>query len=166
MKITKFIKDPVAFLACVIVCNLAGVVGGLFTETGPGTWYSGIVKPWFLPPSIAFPIVWTILYILMGITLYLLWTADRTNLQVKVALGFFAIQLALNIAWSFFFFGLNNPLYGLIVIVFLWIFIFETIITSYRINKNAAHLLIPYILWVSFATLINAAVLILNPVVF
>ncbi|MBN2734299.1 MAG: tryptophan-rich sensory protein [Methanomicrobiaceae archaeon] len=166
MKFTEMIKNPVALIACVIVCNLAGVIGGIFTETGPGTWYSGLVKPWFLPPSIAFPIVWTILYTMMGIVLYLLWREDRTNGHVKIALGFFAIQLLLNVAWSFFFFGLENPLYGLIVIVFLWIFILETIITSYKVNKNAAYLLIPYILWVSFATLINAAVLMLNPIIF
>ncbi|MDD4126067.1 MAG: tryptophan-rich sensory protein [Methanomicrobium sp.] len=166
MNLKELIKNPAALVASLIVCNLAGVIGGLFTETGPGTWYSGLVKPWFMPPSIAFPIAWTILYILMGVSLYLLWTEDRTEAHVKIALGFFAIQLILNVAWSFFFFGLNNPLYGLIVIVFLWIFILETIIASYRINKKAGYFLIPYIVWVSFAAIINAAVLMLNPVVF
>lgn len=165
MKINE-IKSPVTLIASVILCNLAGGIGGLFTKTGPDTWYAGLVKPWFLPPSIAFPIAWTILYTLMGIVLYLLWTEDKTTAHVKIALGFFAIQFVLNITWSYAFFGLENPLYGVIVIVFLWIFILETIITSFRVNKNAGYLLVPYIAWVSFAAILNTAILILNPVVF
>ncbi|MDD4300306.1 MAG: tryptophan-rich sensory protein [Methanomicrobium sp.] len=166
MEIKQKIKNPAALAASVIGCNLAGAVGSIFTQTGPDSWYAGLIKPWFLPPSIAFPIAWTILYTLMGICLYLIWIEDREDRHVKVALGFFAIQLLLNILWSYLFFGLQNPMYGLIGIIFLWIFIAETIIASYRVSKNAGYLLIPYIAWVSFATLLNAAILLLNPVVF
>jgi len=164
MKIKELIKDPAALIGAVVLCNLAGVAGGFFTETGAGSWYEGLIKPWFLPPSIAFPIAWTTLFILMGISLYLLWIEDKNSKNVKIALGFFAIQLLLNVGWSFFFFGLKSPLYGIIGIIFLWIFIFETIIASYKVNKTAAYLLIPYIAWVTFAAAINAAVLLLNPV--
>lgn len=166
MEYLKSVKNPAALAASVILCNLAGVLGGLFTDTGADSWYAiEIVKPWFLPPSIVFPIVWTILYTLMGVSLYLLWTEDKTTGNVNVALGFFVIQLILNIGWSYLFFGLKSPLYGLIGIIFLWIFILQTILTSYRVNKNAAYILIPYILWVTFAAFLNAALLALNPLI-
>ena len=145
-----------------MVCLLAGFIGSLFNSNSINTWYKEINKPSFLPPNYLFPIVWTILFILMGISLYLIWKEYPSNKLASIAIIFFAIQLALNILWSFLFFYLRNPLLGSIEIVILWIFILLTIIKFYNINKVAAYLLIPYILWVSFATLLSISIYFLN----
>ncbi|WOF16717.1 tryptophan-rich sensory protein [Methanoplanus sp. FWC-SCC4] len=166
MKLKNYIKEPLTLIASVIICNLAGIIGGFFTETGPGSWYAEeLVKPWFIPPSIAFPIVWITLYTLMGISLYLLLAEGFNRQKVRAAVSVFAIQLILNVLWSVLFFGMKSPLFGMIGIIFLWIFILQTIIVSYDINKKAAYLLMPYIAWVSFAAYINAAILMINPVI-
>jgi len=153
------------FAGSVILSFLAGFIGSLFTETGPGSWYQTVlVKPWFTPPGIVFPIVWNILYLLMGISLYLILSGDFTDRRVRVLAGVFALQLFLNALWSYLFFGLENPLYGLICIIFLWSAILFLIVYSWSYNRKISYLLIPYIAWVTLATAINAAVVVLNPV--
>lgn len=137
---------------------LASAIGGFFTVSSVSSWYVTLVKPPFNPPSWIFGPVWSILYLLMGIALYLVWIKKD---DVKVFL-IFGIQLILNVLWSILFFGAQAPLFAFIEIVFLWIAILVTIIYFYRINKFSAYLLIPYILWVSFAAVLNFAIFYLN----
>jgi benzodiazapine receptor len=151
-------------LTCsIIICQLAGVVGSIFTISAIPTWYASLNKPWFTPPNWLFGPVWLTLYTLMGISLYLVWSKGFKKKKAKIALGIFAIQLGLNALWSFLFFGLQSPLLGLAGIIPLWIFIALSIWAFYRVDKKAACILIPYIMWVTVATALNYYVLILNP---
>ena len=145
-------------LISLVIPFLASAIGGLFTASSVSTWYLTLIKPSFNPPSWVFGPVWTILYLLMGISLYLVWIKKFD----KNAFTFFGIQLVLNALWSILFFGLKSPLFAFIEIVLLWIAILITVIYFYRINKISAYLLIPYILWVSFAAILNFAIFILN----
>ena len=158
------LRDPVKLIVAVVVCNAAGFIGSFWTRTGPGSWYADtLVKPWFTPPGFVFPIVWTTLYILMGIAVYLIWIEDTGRREVRIALGLFAAQLVLNILWSYFFFGLESPLFGLIEILVLLIVLLATFFAFFRINKIAAYLLVPYVLWGTFATILTAWILLNNP---
>ncbi len=147
------------FLA-ILFCLSAGFIGSFFTITSIGSWYSQINKPFFNPPNFIFGPVWTFLYILMGISLYLVWQSKNKN--KKIALTFFFVQLILNSLWSILFFGLQNPLLAFIEIIILWIAILMTIIKFHKISKAASYLLIPYILWVSFASILNLSIYLLN----
>lgn len=153
---------PVKLAACIFACLLAGILGSLFTATGGGTWYSSITKPGFTPPNWVFGPAWTILYIMMGVSLYLLLEARGPG-HKKAALAFFSIQLLLNLLWSVLFFGLNSPSLALLEIVFLWIAIAATIFFAWPVSRNSALLLIPYLLWVSFAAFLNFSIFMLNP---
>lgn len=146
----------------ILVCQGAGIVGALFTTPAISTWYQTLKKPWFTPPNWAFSPVWITLFVLMGISLYLVWHKGFTLHQVKISFAVFAIQLILNILWSAAFFGLRSPSSGLIVIVILWVFILLTILSFYRVSPVAAYLLIPYIAWVSVAAALNYYVWVLN----
>lgn len=139
---------------------LVSAIGNFFTANSVSTLYLTINKPFFNPPSWIFGPVWTLLYLLMGISLYLVWTNKVKN--KRSAFTAFGIQIFLNSLWSFLFFGLQNPLYAFIEIILLWIAILATIIYFYRINKTSAYLLIPYILWVSFAAILNYSIFVLN----
>lgn len=151
------------FIVSIVVCQLAGVIGSFFTAPAiPTTWYTELKKPSFFPPSWAFAPAWTFLFFLMGIALYLIWDKGLEKKEVKMSLLIFTIQLILNILWSFLFFGLRSPLLGLIEIVILWFAILVTILKFYKISSKAAFLLIPYILWVSFAALLNFSIWRLN----
>ncbi|HDR73965.1 MAG TPA: tryptophan-rich sensory protein [Methanoculleus sp.] len=157
------LRDPVKLVIAVVACNLAGILGAVFTQTGPGSWYAQLVKPEISPPSFVFAPAWTTLYILMGIALYLVWMEGTDRPDVRGALAIFGVQLVLNFLWSFLFFGLESPLLGLIDIAVLWLAIVATIAAFVRVNRTAAYLLIPYLLWVSFATYLNYSILVLNP---
>ncbi len=157
------IRSPLILLIAIVICNLAGLLGSLVTVTGSGSWYAGIAKPFFSPPGFVFAPVWTTLYILMGISLYLIWMEGTGRKEVRIALFVFAVQLVLNGLWTFLFFGLQSPLLGLIEIIVLWIFIVLTIVLFYRIRKTSAYLLVPYLLWVSFASFLTYTIWILNP---
>ncbi|MBI2018800.1 tryptophan-rich sensory protein [Candidatus Daviesbacteria bacterium] len=137
------------------LCLGAGIMGSFFTVSAIPTWYQTLNKPIFSPPNWVFGPVWTILYILMGISLYLVWTKKKVPTV-------FWIQLILNAVWSVIFFGMRNPALALVDIIALWIAIVLTIKALYKINKLAGNLLIPYLLWVSFATVLNLAIIILN----
>lgn len=156
------IRSPLKLLASVLICNLAGLIGSLVTITGEGSWYASIQKPPFNPPGFLFGPVWTTLYTLMGISLYLVWMEGTSRKEVRLSLGVFALQLGLNTLWSFLFFGLRSPLLGLVEIVALWISILATIIIVYRLQKTAALLMIPYLAWVTFAAFLTYTILILN----
>jgi len=155
----KFIK----LLVSVIVCQLAGVIGSIFTASSVKTWYAAINRPSFTPPNWLFGPVWLFLFLLMGISLFLAWShPSAAPKDRKRALIIFGAQLALNTFWSYAFFGLESPLFGFIVIVILWITILMTIIRFLKISELAGWLLIPYILWVSFASVLNFVILLLN----
>lgn len=146
------------------ICLGAGVLGSFFTVSSPPagglTWYQTLNKPFFSPPNWIFGPVWTTIYILMGISLYLI-LVSKAKLKQN-ALNLFFIQLGLNAIWSIIFFGLKNPTLAFIDIVVLWISIVLTIKAFYKISKISAYLLIPYLLWVSFASILNLAIVILN----
>ncbi|WP_048148021.1 TspO/MBR family protein [Methanolacinia paynteri] len=157
------IKKGLLFTGSVLVCLATGGLGSIFTKTGQGTWYAEeLIKPDLTPPGFVFGIVWTILYILMGISLYLLLARDLKLKEVRIAVSIFLIQLVLNFGWSYLFFGFENPFAGFICIILLWIFILLTIVSSYRVDKNASYLLVPYIIWVTFAAFLNLQILVLN----
>ncbi len=148
--------------ASIIICLSAGAIGSIFTISQVNSWYLTLNKPFFNPPSWVFSPVWTTLFILMGISLYIVWNKGIERRNVKKALYIFGIQLILNVSWSAVFFGMENLLGGLIVIILLWIAIFITIIRFKKISKPAAYLLIPYIAWVTFAGLLNLVIWIIN----
>lgn len=156
------LKNIVMLLAFILVSMLAGAFGSYFTFQSIPVWYAGLEKPDFAPPNWVFGPVWTALYIMMGIAAYLVAEKGITKTS-KIALGVFGFQLALNGIWSFAFFGLMSPLLGLVVIVLLWFAIAETIILFAPIRKAAAWLLVPYMLWVTFASVLNFYILMLNP---
>ena len=140
------------------VCLLVGFIAGMFTSTSIDTWYSTLTKPSFNPPNWVFGPAWTILYIMMGIALYLVWNASNN----RIAVTFFVIQLALNFLWSFLFFALENPLIAFIEILLLLGMIILTAVQFYPVSRTAAFLLIPYILWVIFASVLNFRIYWLN----
>jgi tryptophan-rich sensory protein len=146
----------------VVLCVTVGYLSGLVTRESILTWYVTLNKPSFNPPNWVFAPVWTLLYIMMGVAAGMVWTSNSDEQTTKKALGFFAIQLGLNALWSCLFFGLHNPLLALIEIILLWLMIFETYNMFKKINKTAGLLLLPYLAWVSFATILNASIWWLN----
>lgn len=153
------IKIPQLLLS-IGLCLGAGVLGSVFTTSAIPAWYATLNKPVFSPPNWIFGPVWTTLYILMGISLYLVWTS-KGKLKHN-AINLFFIQLGLNVLWSILFFGLKNPALALAEIIALWVTIFLTIKYFYPVSRLAAYLLIPYLLWVSFASILNLAIVLLN----
>ena len=153
--------DIIKLIVSVGVPLLAGGVGGLVTTPAISTWYATLNKPWFTPPGWLFGPVWTLLYILMGLALFLVWRSPRSSMR-DIGIALFAVQLAVNVFWSFAFFGLENTLYGVLTIIPLWVLIAATIFQFYKVSKGAAFLMIPYILWVSIATALNTAIYLLN----
>jgi len=146
----------------VLMSLAAGAIGSAFTVTGINSWYQYLVKPSFNPPNWVFGPVWTTLYILMGISLYLIWKDGLKKDFVKNSFLLFILNLVLNSFWSIAFFGMQNPALAFIVIILLWLVILGLIIRFYKINKLASYLLIPYILWVSFASVLNFSIWQLN----
>jgi len=147
-------------LLSILLCLLAGAIGSFFTATSVSTWFTTLVKPSFSPPNYLFGPVWTVLYILMGISLYLVWQS-KSKLKNK-AISVFSVQLILNLLWSIIFFGMRNPGLAFIEIILLWISIVTTMIYFNKISRKSMYLLIPYILWVSFASVLNYAIFVLN----
>jgi len=161
-------KNFFKLVVAIAVSEAAGVVGAVFTTPAiQSGWYAGLVKPALNPPAWVFGPVWAILFALMGISVWLVWKKLDSRLRgndrkIKIALGIFIGQLALNTLWSVIFFGLRSPGGALIEIVFLWFAILATIIAFAKISKLAAWLLVPYILWMSFAVYLNYAIWVLN----
>lgn len=153
-------RNFIKLVLSLAICQVAGLLGSVFTSKSISTWYLSINKPSFNPPNWIFAPVWISLYFLMGIALFLVW--KKESIQKIGAISLFFIQLVLNSFWSVAFFGLKSPLLGFIVILILWVFILLTIIKFFKLSNLAGWLLIPYILWVSFATVLNFAILILN----
>ena len=156
-------KSEILKLAVSILIPLiAGFIGSIATMSSIPTWFTALAKPAWTPPNWAFAPIWTTLFILMGIALFLVWRQGLWRKDVKIAVSIFAVQLVLNVLWSIIFFGMQSLLGGLIEIVFLWIAILATIITFYRISKTAGILLIPYIIWVTIASYLTYTVYLLN----
>ena len=154
-------KDVIKLIVSIAVPLLAGGVGAVVTTPAISTWYVTLNKPWFTPPGWLFGPVWTLLYILMGLALFLVWRSPKSRTR-DIGIALFAVQLAVNVFWSFAFFGLENTLYGVLTIIPLWVLIAATIFQFYKVSKGAAFLMVPYILWVSIATALNTAVYLLN----
>ena len=148
-------------VTAIVACEGAGIVGSLFTISAINSWYITLNKPIFSPPNWLFGPVWTLLYFLMGVSLYLIWN-KRTKINKKIAYKVFFAQLLLNTLWSVLFFGLKNPAAGFVGILLLWYFIFRTIQEFKKISTLSSYLLYPYLAWVSFATLLNLAIVVLN----
>ncbi|MBC7721156.1 MAG: tryptophan-rich sensory protein [Pedobacter sp.] len=148
-------------ITCLIFTVGLGGASGFFTVSEIAKWYVTLNKPSFNPPNYLFGPVWTVLYILIGISLYLIWK-QPPNPQRKKAIIVFLIQFAINISWSFIFFNQHQILLALVDIVAMWLFIIFTIIIFSKISKAAAWLLVPYLFWVSFAVILNSAIWILN----
>lgn len=138
-----------------------GIIAGFATISNIGSWYTYLLKPVFNPPNWLFGPVWVLLYILMGISLYLVWKQSPSRHRYN-AMSLFFIQLFLNFCWSFIFFYFHDIGFALFDIIVLWIFILFTIIYFAKHHKTAAALMIPYLAWVSFATILNAAIFKLN----
>ena len=156
------INNTFKLIIAIVVSELAGIIGSVFTTPSIAGWYAGIVKPALNPPAWVFGPVWTTLFALIGIAAFLVWKKGLDRRDVKIALGIFLGQLVLNTLWSIIFFGLHNPGGAFIEIVFLWLGILATIIVFAKISKPAAWLLVPYILWVSFAGYLNYSIWQLN----
>lgn len=146
---------------CILSTLLIGGISGFATATSINGWYVTINKPSFNPPNYLFGPVWTSLYILMGISLYMILQSDSNELRKK-AVTIFSIQLFLNFCWSFIFFNFQNLGFAFVEIILMWISILTMIIVFYKINKTAAFLQIPYLLWVSFASILNGSIWYLN----
>lgn len=155
-------KRYIVFIYSLFICYLAAFIGSIFTSQSIPLWYSSLNKPFFNPPNWLFAPVWTILYFLMAICIFMLLTSKSKNKIRNYLISIFYIQLFVNTLWSIFFFGLRSPFLGIIVIVLLLLLIIHFFLKSYKFNKIISYLFIPYILWVSFATILNMAILILN----
>jgi tryptophan-rich sensory protein len=153
--------EVVKLIICCSVPLAIGFAGSFFTANSMD-WYQTLAKPAFNPPSWVFAPVWTVLYLLMGISAFLVWRKEPANAAVKVALSCFILQLVFNALWTPIFFGAKQPLIAFGDIVLLWLAIAATIICFHRINKLSAILLVPYIVWVSFAAVLNAAICMFN----
>jgi tryptophan-rich sensory protein len=146
----------------VLVCELVGVLGAWSTGAGSSDWYRSLAKPAFQPPAWLFGPVWTLLYALMGIAAWRIWRLGADHPGVRLALVLFAVQLALNAAWSPVFFGAQQVGAALVVIVLLWLVLVPTVAAFARLDRPAAGLLLPYLAWVTFAAVLNAAIWKLN----
>lgn len=173
------------FIISIILCELAGAIGAIYTAPAINSWYVHLVKPLLNPPNWIFAPVWTILYFLMGVSLYLVWKNDwkvvnyilvpkhrswnqwserfwMGDWQKVNTISIFVVQYLLNASWSYLFFGLHSPALGFFGILALWWSILYTMVNFYRISKLSAWILAPYIIWVSFAVYLNLSIWFLN----
>lgn len=158
MKLRSFTKA----LITILTSELVGIVGALITTPSLTSWYSQLNKPALTPPARVFGPVWTLLYLLMGIAAFLVWKKGLSSRGVKQGLALFSIQLGLNLLWSFIFFGLQAPFIAFLEIIVLWFCILGTLILFFKVTRVAGILLIPYLLWVSFAGYLTLSIYLLN----
>ncbi len=156
------LTDLIALAIAIVISELAGALGSLVTLRAIPAWYAGLRKPPGTPPNGVFGPVWTTLYLLMGISAFLVWQADWARSDVQFALMIFGMQLILNVLWSFVFFGWRRPFAACAVIIVLWFAIAGTLVAFLNISAVAGCLLIPYLLWVTFATYLNLGIAFLN----
>lgn len=151
----------VLLLLCLLIPLAVGFIAGMATAESITTWYAGLNKPFFNPPNYLFGPVWTLLYTLMGVSLFLVLRVGPHPLRSR-AITIFSLQLVLNAMWSFIFFAFRSPGWALAEIGLMWTCILYMIFIFGRISRVAGLLQIPYLLWVSFATVLNAAIFYLN----
>jgi translocator protein len=155
-------KNAFKLTISILLCQGAGIAGSLFTKQSVSTWYVGLEKPVFSPPNSVFGPVWIFLYLTMGFSMFLVWRKGLDSINAKRAFALFIFHLFINSLWSFAFFGLRSPLAGIIVITVLLATIILIIIKFSRISRMASIILVPYMLWVSFAAVLNASIFMLN----
>jgi tryptophan-rich sensory protein len=156
------LNSIIKLIISILASFAAAGIGSLFTFKAIPTWYAGLKKPRYTPPNWAFGPVWTTLYILMAISVILVWQKGIESDGVLVAFVLFWIQLVINAIWSVIFFGMKSKGGGVITIILLWLLILATIVTSFRVSGWAGALLVPYIVWVSIASYLNIGIWILN----
>ena len=150
-------------LIAIAICEFAGAIGAIFTAPSIPIWYEGLVKPSLTPPGWVFAPVWTILFALMGVSLWLITEkADQMKTR-RLAHQVFVFQLALNVAWSFIFFGLHSVGAAAIELISLWLVVFAVMLVFARISRRAVWLLVPYLAWITFAFYLNMGLWVLNP---
>lgn len=154
-------SNPFKFVVSLGLCFFVAFLGGMATAPAVSSWYQTINKPVWNPPSWIFGPVWTVLYLLMAISFFLIWKKGVTK-KTKKPLTLFLVQLILNLIWSFIFFGIGNFWLAYAELIVLWVFILATIQSFWKISSTAGWLLIPYILWVSFAGVLNLTIALLN----
>lgn len=155
-------KSIYRFISSILLCQLAGIIGSIFTLSSVNSWYFDLNKPLLNPPGWVFGPVWITLYFLMGISLFLIWNNENNSSFKKNALILFLIHLIFNASWSIVFFGLHQILLSVIVIIILWLLIFLIIIHFAKISRTASLLLFPYLIWVSFAIYLNVSIYLIN----
>jgi tryptophan-rich sensory protein len=151
------LRDGLALAACVAGPLAVGAVAGIATSSGMDGWYQSLRKPAFNPPGWVFGPVWTTLYALMGLGLFLVWRSPRGPGR-RLALAIFGVQLALNFAWSFLFFRFHLPGAALAELILLWLAVLAMILAFRKVRPAAAWLQVPYLLWVGFAGILNASI--------
>jgi len=156
------LSNPLKLIGAIVVAELAGWLGAIFTVPAIPTWYATLIKSPLNPPNWVFAPTWNILFVLMGMAAFLVWKKGLNKKEVRIALIVFLVQLILNVLWSVIFFGLHNLGLAFLEIIVLWLAILITIIVFYKISHGAAYLLIPYILWVTFAAYLTFLVWNLN----
>lgn len=157
-------KKVLSILIPILICFLVGITASYFQADAIKTWYPLLNKPYLTPPNIVFPVVWSILYVCMGVSIGLIINSDKAERSFLVKL--FSIQLFFNFLWSINFFYLQNPLLGLLNIILLDIFVFNYIVKSYPVNRVSSILFVPYMCWILFATYLNGYILWNNSYVF
>ncbi|MEI6633405.1 MAG: TspO/MBR family protein [Chlamydiota bacterium] len=159
---TKY-RDAAVLAASLAACQAAGLIGALFTRPAIPGWYASLAKPRFTPPPWLFAPAWIALYLMMGVSLFLVWRRGESEPGRRDALSVFFLQLALNALWSPAFFGLRSTGAGMAVIAGLWVAIAVTLNRFRKVSSTAAWLLLPYFAWVSFAAALNYSLWTLNP---
>ena len=162
MVLNQRIRAGVKLVLFVAFCETAGVVGAFFTISSIPTWYGGIRKPDIAPPNWVFAPVWTTLYCLMGVSLFLVWSRTFGKGLGRSAIAVFCTQLILNVLWSYLFFGLQSSFLGAVEITILWLAIAATVVLFSRISRTAGLILLPYLCWVTLAGYLNYMIWILN----
>ncbi len=155
-------NNAIKLIISIIICEATGVIGSIFTFPSIDSWYSTLARPELAPPNWIFGPVWTTLFALMGIAAFLVWKKGLDQKDVRTALGFFAVQLVLNMMWSIIFFNLQSPFWAFMDLIVLWLAIVSTMTLFYKVSKPTLWLLVPYILWVSFAGYLNFMIWMLN----
>jgi len=156
------IREIPKLIVSILIVFLGGALGSVATFPELTTWYAVLAKPAWNPPNWLFGPVWSTLYVLMGISLFLVWREGLDRRDVRYAILIFAVQLGLNVAWSLVFFGLHSIFGGLVLIIILWLAIWANIVAFYVISKPAGLILIPYLIWVSIASYLNYTIYLLN----
>jgi len=159
---TRSLKRYAGLIGAIVLCQGVGGLGTIWTTDGVKNWYPKLEKPSFNPPSWAFGPVWTLLYAMMGASAWLTWRKGGEERTMR-ALQLFSVQMLLNMLWSFIFFRLRSPRWAFVEIVVLWLAIVMTLVAIWRVSRIAGLLFLPYLLWTSFALLLNARIWRLNP---